>query len=597
MKKIAKLLFFAFYVCSVFSIDSPAQISRVEPERPRWGETLTVIYNAAESGAKLKMDDEVYLVARLYFPGGSKNLSLRMAREGELFKAPLSIQPNLSHFGLHFITLKGGWDEQAYITSLVYREDGKPARGALESKIRSQRYQEFFKQEIELYPDNYSAYRAKWGIARALEGEKAAGTIGFDLRKLGSVKDETPELLRALSSGNLISQREEKSRELIWRLVEKFPESAYTALAIDDYEEETSGRGAGVVEIARIKITVMQKNPGGDFARRSLAKLARDQRAPLDLIEVIAQQWITDDPGNPQPYFSLAQAYQNQYRKYEQAPALIEQAIALLQAGGLRLFGDVNGKQTAAMLPAAFLTSADLAFRQNQPGKAISGIKAAQEYEPEPRYAAHLLEAKVWQSVNKEAQAEAAFVEAWRRGSTEAEERLKARYNARRGDLQGFDEYLLAASRDDGSPAPSRRPAPPFKMTSLDGKTYELNALQGKIIVLNLWFKECGPCRKEIPKLNQVAAEFKDKNVVFLAPSLDGAEALRSFLKTTRFDYQIVPDAETIIIEKFGATAFPTHIVIDQDGQIDTMLVGGAERRPEEVRRALLRLLNVQASQ
>jgi hypothetical protein len=67
-------------------------------------------------------------------------------------------------------------------------------------------------------------------------------------------------------------------------------------------------------------------------------------------------------------------------------------------------------------------------------------------------------------------------------------------------------------------------------------------------------------------------------------------------LKTTPFDYQVVPNAETIINGQFNASTFPTHIVIDQNGLIEATLVGAAERRPEEVRRLILRLLNAQTS-
>ncbi|MEK7833297.1 MAG: TlpA disulfide reductase family protein, partial [Acidobacteriota bacterium] len=134
--------------------------------------------------------------------------------------------------------------------------------------------------------------------------------------------------------------------------------------------------------------------------------------------------------------------------------------------------------------------------------------------------------------------------------------------------------------------------APLVKLTALDGKRYDLNALTGKVVVINLWFIGCSPCRKEIPRLNELVKEFSGKPVVFLAPSFDSGETLRGFLKTTAFDYQIVPGADQIINGQFNASSFPTHIVIDQNGLIEATLVGASERRPEEVRRLILRLLS-----
>jgi peroxiredoxin/tetratricopeptide (TPR) repeat protein len=603
MKLSVRFVFLLFPILIVLTSDSAAQTSRLEPERPRWGQILTVVYDAAAPGAKFTVQDEIYLVARLSFPGFGENLSAKMTRDGSRFRCQFSVRDNLSSASFHFVTRAGGWDEGAYLTSLIYRADGNAARGAYESKIGSGKYQEFFKQEIDLYPDNYSAYRARWAMALAVEGERAAGQINSEIRKLSGLRNETAELLYAFSYGHLMLGREEKSRELIRRAFTRFPDSNFTALAVTDYLSEAAGRddfGDGPAEIDKIKLEIARNYPGTEFARNASTAMCKDQRAPLEVIEVIARQWIKAEPENPQAYFNLATAYKNQYQKYDLAAPLIEKAIGLLLEGMLHLYGDVNGKQTTAMLAEAYLTSADLAFRQNKTDKAVSAVKVAQTFEQSPPYAAHLLEAKIRLALSQEREAELAFIEAWRGGSQEAEERLKTGYKSKNGGLQGFDEYLLSAGNNKsltGVDSTTKRPSPQFKVVSLDGKTFDLNKLQRKVVVLNLWFVACGPCRKEIPKLNQLVAEFKDKEVVFIAPSLDAPETLRDFLKTTAFNYHIIPNAEEIVAGKFNATKFPTHIVIDQDGQIELMLVGGGERRPEEVRRALLRLLNIQTSQ
>ncbi len=587
----------------IFPGHALAQVSRFEPEQPRWGQTLTIKYETSVEGARFTIDDDVYLTVRLSFPGGGETVSGKMTRAGNQFRYDLKLRDNLSAVAVHFITLNGGWDEQAYATSMVYRADGKPARGAYESKINSGRYQEFFSREVALYPDNFSAYRAKWSMALAVDGEKAVGAINAEIRQLSGRRVESAELLSSLSFGHISLGRERESRELIKRLFDKYPDSPYTSQAISDYEAEIAGRGLAAnipADVQKIKSAMLQDYPATEFARRQATQWARDERAPLGVIEKISQSWIAAEPENPQPYFTLALAYQNRYQNYTQAAPLIEKAITFLNEGRLRFYGDVNGRLGQQMLGAAYLVQADLAFRQGQYPQALKAIRTAEAFDQDPRFAAYLLEAKIWNAQGQHDRSEAAFIEAWARGSQEAEERLKARYKERLGNLQGFDEYLLAASRN-GNPengsGSSRKPSPEFKLSSLDGMTFDLNALQGKIVVLNLWFIACGPCRREIPKLNQIVKEFKNKNVVFIAPSFDQADTLRGFIKRTPFDYHIVADAEEFIIGKFNAKSFPTHIVIDQSGQIETMLVGDSERRPEEIRRVLLQLLNSQSSQ
>jgi hypothetical protein len=180
------------------SVNALAQISRIEPAQPRWGQKLTIIYDTTAAGAKFTADDEVYVALRLSFPSYGENASARMVKIGKLFKAEFPIKENLSGVAAHFIALDGGWDEAAYTTAMIYRADGKPARGAYATKINARRYRELFEQETALYPDNYSAYRAKWSAAALIENDGGAGLIKSDLGKLGRVNPETAESLCAL---------------------------------------------------------------------------------------------------------------------------------------------------------------------------------------------------------------------------------------------------------------------------------------------------------------------------------------------------------------------------------------------------------------
>ncbi len=592
MKRRIELIFILLLLLAAVA---QAQVSSLQPAQPRWGQALTIVYDSAMTSAKFSATDEVYVCAKLTFPDHSENLTLRMAKAGKQHRAELKLKEGVAEISVHFISLTEGWDEWAYTASAVYRSDGQPARGAFVSKISSGRYLEFFKQETALYPDNYSAYRMKWETATLIDAKKAAGEINADLRLL-TRKTESSELLYALSFGYLLTGREADSREAIRRLAANFVASPFAGLAVKDYEEQALNfPAADRSEVARLKLQILRANPASDFARSAMAALAADNRIPLDVIESISGYWQKAEPENPLPNFHLAAACLNRYQSYGQVRPSIERAIELLLAGKLRLHGDINGKQSEAMLPEAYRMNGDLAFRQQRIEEALIAVETAKAFAREQDFGVYLLQAKIQQSIGKNTLAEAAFIEAWRRGSTEAEERLKEIYKGRRGSLVGFDEYLLAATKDKKSSGAWKQIAPAVKLTTLAGKRYDLNALTGKIVVINLWFVGCSPCRKEIPRLNELVKEFSGQPVIFLAPSFDSAETLRGFLKTIPFDYQIVPGAEAIINGQFNASAFPTHIVIDQNGLIEATLVGASERRPEEVRRLILRLLNTSA--
>jgi len=135
--------------------------------------------------------------------------------------------------------------------------------------------------------------------------------------------------------------------------------------------------------------------------------------------------------------------------------------------------------------------------------------------------------------------------------------------------------------------------APAFSVVSLEGEKFELAALRGKIVVLNFWFTGCQPCIEEMPELNSLVDKFKNENVVFIAPTWDKVSILQTFLKEHPFKYHVVPDAHDLILRALsdgtGDIVFPTHLVIDREGRIDTRIKGVEQL--EDLQKAIARLV------
>ena len=110
------------------------------------------------------------------------------------------------------------------------------------------------------------------------------------------------------------------------------------------------------------------------------------------------------------------------------------------------------------------------------------------------------------------------------------------------------------------------------------------------MVVLNFWFIGCAPCRAEIPGLNKLVDEFDQRDVVFIAFAMDNEAPLRSFLEESPFKYKIIPAAHETI-RRFNVSAYPTHIIIDQNGNIDTVRLGGGENRHEDLQPLIAALL------
>ena len=146
-------------------------------------------------------------------------------------------------------------------------------------------------------------------------------------------------------------------------------------------------------------------------------------------------------------------------------------------------------------------------------------------------------------------------------------------------------EYTFKPVINDGrvsemvlSPATIRisekKPAPDFKIKTLQNESIHLDELKGKVVVLNFWFIACNPCVEEMDQLNELVKQYKDNDkVVFLALTFDDKPDVKKFLEKTRFDYKIVPFAKTIS-DKYGIITFPTHVVILPDGNIQKIFTG-----------------------
>lgn len=107
-----------------------------------------------------------------------------------------------------------------------------------------------------------------------------------------------------------------------------------------------------------------------------------------------------------------------------------------------------------------------------------------------------------------------------------------------------------------------------FNLKDLNNKKYKLKEMAGKVVVLNFWFINCPPCRREIPELNKLVEKYKDnQDVVFIGIALDDSQKLDEFLKETPFNYNIVADGR-YDAHTYGITSYPTHVVLDRNSTI-----------------------------
>lgn len=108
---------------------------------------------------------------------------------------------------------------------------------------------------------------------------------------------------------------------------------------------------------------------------------------------------------------------------------------------------------------------------------------------------------------------------------------------------------------------------PDFNFRDLKGTHFSNDQLKGKMIVVKTWFIACKPCIAEFPELNELAEKYKNNNdIVFLSLALDQQEELEKFLLKKPFNYKVIPNQKAFIKDKLKTNKFPTHIIVDKNG-------------------------------
>lgn len=108
-----------------------------------------------------------------------------------------------------------------------------------------------------------------------------------------------------------------------------------------------------------------------------------------------------------------------------------------------------------------------------------------------------------------------------------------------------------------------------FTLTDLQGRSWTLKNLRGKVVLVNFWATWCPPCRKEMPDLNALYTQFGSRGLVILAISDEPAETVKPFIaQKQKVGYPILLNPDKTVAERFHVVGIPKSFVFDRDGQL-----------------------------
>ena len=122
----------------------------------------------------------------------------------------------------------------------------------------------------------------------------------------------------------------------------------------------------------------------------------------------------------------------------------------------------------------------------------------------------------------------------------------------------------------------------------IDGSVKSFSDYKGKLLVINFWYINCGPCIIEMPYLNDLVNKYQNEDVQFLALSFDTVLDIKSFLQKTEFIYEHGSISRSLMYDFTPVS--PGHFIVDKDGIIRDIIIG-APRNTEIIFDKLVNLI------
>lgn len=116
--------------------------------------------------------------------------------------------------------------------------------------------------------------------------------------------------------------------------------------------------------------------------------------------------------------------------------------------------------------------------------------------------------------------------------------------------------------------------APSLHGTFYQGEAASLEALRGKVVLLDFWATWCGPCRMTLPALDALSREYGDQGLVVIGVSNENQSELDAFQRKAALGYPLVRDPEGRTQRAYQAFAYPTLALIGKDGKVARIETG-----------------------
>jgi thiol-disulfide isomerase/thioredoxin len=128
---------------------------------------------------------------------------------------------------------------------------------------------------------------------------------------------------------------------------------------------------------------------------------------------------------------------------------------------------------------------------------------------------------------------------------------------------------LLAAVPASGTAPSSSGPAPQFTLDARGGSKISLTQYKGQVVMLNFWASWCGPCRQEMPLLENIYKKYNKMGFTLIGVNVEpNSNEAEGFLKQTPVSFPVIYDKDSTVSKAYDVQGMPSTVIIDRKGNI-----------------------------
>jgi thiol-disulfide isomerase/thioredoxin len=120
--------------------------------------------------------------------------------------------------------------------------------------------------------------------------------------------------------------------------------------------------------------------------------------------------------------------------------------------------------------------------------------------------------------------------------------------------------------------ASSSSPAPQFALGARGGSQVNLAQYKGQVVMINFWASWCGPCRQEMPLLENIYKKYNKVGFTLLGVNVEpDSKAADDWLKQTPVSFPILYDKDSKVSKMYDVSGMPSTVIIDRKGNVRTI--------------------------